>query len=88
MCRYAPGAGDVDMVPSPEGDASLLSRDSISMESSVPGPRGKVRLKVQFTPPCLVRYFTPAMEVSFSLAPPPGLNSFFPIIQGKYAVSV
>lgn len=78
MGRYAPGAGDVDMVPSADGEAFMLSRDSISMESSVPGPRGRVHLKVQFTPPCLVRYFTPAMEVTCpSQAPLPLLPSEF-----------
>eukprot|EP00884_Botryococcus_braunii_P006864 jgi/Botrbrau1/16179/Bobra.0244s0003.1 len=60
--RYSPTAGDVEMIPTPEGDSTILTPDSISMEGRVMAPGGQINIKVQFTPPCLVRYFTPVME--------------------------
>eukprot|EP00884_Botryococcus_braunii_P006863 jgi/Botrbrau1/16178/Bobra.0244s0002.1 len=59
--RYAPGAGDLTFTPSEEGDPYVFGKDTLSMDLKMKARKGDsyFNTKVQFIPPCLVRYMTP-----------------------------
>lgn len=66
-CRYNEGAGDVKMTPTQADDPCIFSPEGLSMDVRLnwQKPRGLPAntIKVQFAPPCLLRYFFPLPQV-------------------------
>lgn len=69
VVRYASGAGDLTFTPGDEGDPWIFGENPINMDLRMKASRGDgyLNTKVQFIPPCLVRYMFPTPPVRLLL---------------------